>query len=98
MNKSTPSISSTHFIVIIICLMVIHDSDEIKCTLSSGVSLLSKRSLVAVFCFLTTALIISIIRYHVTLSIFTDESLNPQLSYEHLASANVKDKRAGACC
>ena len=54
-----------------------------------GVSRLSKRSFVAVFCFLTTALIISTIRYHVTLSIFTDESLNPQLSYEHLASANV---------
>lgn len=46
-----------------------------------GVSRFSIRSLVAVLCFLTSALAISTIRYHITLDKLTDEDLNPQYDY-----------------
>lgn len=54
-----------------------------------GIARLSKRSFVAVGTFLLCALAISTLRYHKTLGPFSDESLNPQLSYHHLVSANV---------
>ena len=54
-----------------------------------GMARLSKRSFAAVGIFLFFALVISTIRYHFTLGPFTSETLNPQLNYEHLASANI---------
>lgn len=54
-----------------------------------GIARLSKRSFMAVGTFLIVALAISTLRYHVGLGPFSSESLNPQLSYQHLVSANV---------
>jgi uncharacterized protein len=54
-----------------------------------GIARLSKRSFVAVGIFLMCALAISTLRYWVSLGFLSSETLNPQLSYQHLVSANV---------
>jgi len=54
-----------------------------------GLSRLSIRSIVAVCVFLISALAISTLRYHVTLGPFSEPSLNPLYSYNHLISANI---------
>lgn len=54
-----------------------------------GIPRLSIRSIVAVITFMLFAMAISTLRYYVNLGPFTDESLNPQLTYNHLVSANI---------
>ena len=54
-----------------------------------GLARLSVRSLVAVITFLVSAIAIGTIRYYLTLGPFTDEALNPQITYDHSIGANI---------
>jgi uncharacterized membrane protein YedE/YeeE len=55
-----------------------------------GIARFSIRSIVAVCTFLLTGIIIATIGYHKGgLGGLTDQSLNPILNYQHLASANI---------
>ena len=55
-----------------------------------GIARFSIRSIVAVCTFLATGMIIATIGYHSGgLGGLSDQSLNPMLNYEHLASANI---------